>query len=722
MVMITRQSSGVCLLLAGIFASASVLAPPNRAQSVSSSVTRISTSPEPVWFYVDGQGSRYGNAYNWPAGSKHTLYATPIDESLRPGVRYTFSAWQVGNQILGEGNPVTITADPSIGAISGVYNTEYGLRISLFVCEEAPCSPPGRVFVNGAPVSSSTTVWAAPGSSVVLQASPNPGNVFAGWSNNNSGQVVQGFINTVTLKEPMSVTPMFQPARSIELTTIPENLVVMADRVPLPTPRTLEWGRGSQHVLSAVSPQEGPDGHWYVFSSWNDGGAATHSYTVDGTVAPAAVVATYTPAMRVTLATSPNALKLKIDGREGLPPYNPVWGVGGNASDRSAVAADRCAGPGVWAFDGWSDGQAAVRALTVPDSAVELGMRVVAVYKQLGRVTVTSSLGAITATVDGVECKTPCSVDRPLGGTVKVSAPALLALGEGSRAEFDGWSDGTRGVAVVTAAAEPKSLVASYRTLNRLTVGAEPAEGAVCRTAPESGDGFFDSGAVVAVSLQLRAGFRFKRWEGDLAGSASPASLVMSQPRTALAIFERIPYIPPTGVRNAAGEVEAGKGVAAGSVISVVGANLAGEEVTGSSQPWPQTLGDVTVRAGDRLLPLYFVSPERITAQLPPDLPEGAAGVATRWGNQTEVKAEFQVVRNAPGLFANTVEDRAWAVAAHADGTAVSATAPARRGEKITLFGTGFGPTSPQRPWGFAAPEEIAYTPAPAISKRAISS
>lgn len=359
------------------------------------------------------------------------------------------------------------------------------------------------------------------------------------------------------------------------------------------------------------------------------------------------------------------------------------------------------------------------RTLTVPETAIELGMRLVATYKQLGRVTVSSNLGAVQATVDGVECKTPCSVDRPIGAAVQVAAPAQVALSEGSRADFDVWAGGGRGVLTVVAAAEPKTVVANYRTLNRLTLSSEPAEGAACRTAPESTDGFYESGAVVAVSLQPRDGFRFKRWEGDLSGNGAAASIVMSQPRYSVAVFERIPYIPPAGVRNAAGEAEAGRGVAPGSVVSITGSNLAGAETRGPENPWSQALGDVTVRAGDRLLPLSFVSPERITAQLPPDLAEGDSSLATRWANQAEVKADFKVLRNAPGLFGNAVDDRSWAVAEHADGSAVTVESPARRGEKVTLYGTGFGPTAPVRPWGFAVPAEPVFQLVDAVTLRA---
>jgi uncharacterized protein (TIGR03437 family) len=687
--------------------SASVLAPPFKAQVATSSNIRVRTYPEQVLYFADGQGSRTATTYSWPTGTKHTLYGVPVDEATRVGVRYSFSSWSIAGQILAEGNPVTITADPSISEVRAEYKVEYGLTVNLISCDEPPCAPPGRVYAAGAPLTETTIVWATPGGTIQLQAVPNPGYVFAGWGNTNRGQVTQGFLNTVTVNEPMAVTPMFQPARKIDFETVPDRLQILADRAPVNTPATLEWGRGSTHSLTVVSPQQDPTGAWWVFSSWTHGGAMTQAYTVDASVASGKIVATFTPAMKVTLATSPNGLKLKVDGREGQPPYNPVWGVGETHRVEAPLQQTDAQGR-TWAFDSWSDGQPAARSFTVPDAEVGLGQRLVATYRQLGRISISSNLSGGSATVDGAECQLPCSVDRPLGTPVTVSVPARVSLGDSSRAEFDRWSDGSSGALSLVAAPEPKSLTATYRTLHRLLVTADPFEGAVCRTAPDSNDGFFDSSTVVTVTASARGGFRFRRWEGDVNVALPQGTVLMNQPRAARAIFDRVPYIPPSGVRNAAAELPA-EGVAPGSLVSMNGSHLAGNAVTGPESPLSQTLGDVTVRFGDRLLPLYFVSPERITAQLPPDATDGQATAAARWANQEEVRAEFKVVRNAPGLFSTTVDDQALVVASHADGTSVTPASPARRGEVVTLFGTGFGPTEPQRPWGFAVPDAPAY-------------
>src|SRR6185295_8445827 len=111
-------------------------------------------------------------------------------------------------------------------------------------------------------------------------------------------------------------------------------------------------------------------------------------------------------------------------------------------------------------------------------------------------------------------------------------------------------------------------------------------------------------------------------------------------------------------VRNAAGETPI-SAVAAGSIISIYGVNLASDLLAGPASPLAQTLNNVTVRIGGRLLPLLFVSPGQINAQLPSDLAEGSYALTVRWEGKPDVSASFQVARNAPGLFNNVIEGKA---------------------------------------------------------------
>ena len=110
-----------------------------------------------------------------------------------------------------------------------------------------------------------------------------------------------------------------------------------------------------------------------------------------------------------------------------------------------------------------------------------------------------------------------------------------------------------------------------------------------------------------------------------------------------------------------------------------------------------------------RILPLFFVSPDQINAQLPFDLPIGTQTLIIKNRNMPDVTATFEVVRNAPGLITSLQGGRMVATAIRAGGSAASADNPVKPGELLTLFGTGFGPHRVAVPEGFAVDEVDAY-------------
>ena len=112
----------------------------------------------------------------------------------------------------------------------------------------------------------------------------------------------------------------------------------------------------------------------------------------------------------------------------------------------------------------------------------------------------------------------------------------------------------------------------------------------------------------------------------------------------------------------------------------------------------------MTVTVSDRILPLLFVSPQQINAEVISDLPDGDYTLTVHNTGQPDVSATFSVARNAPGLFFQTVNSQPYVVALHPDGSAVTQDSPASAGETISILGTGFGPYTGQVIDGFFPP------------------
>jgi uncharacterized protein (TIGR03437 family) len=157
-----------------------------------------------------------------------------------------------------------------------------------------------------------------------------------------------------------------------------------------------------------------------------------------------------------------------------------------------------------------------------------------------------------------------------------------------------------------------------------------------------------------------------------------------------------------TGIVNDATYTH-GAPVASGSWVGIFGSNLA---PAGDSRGWnpsteivngklPTSLDGTSVTVNGKPAAIAFISPNQVNIQ-PPD--DGAVGsvqvvVTTPAGAGAPFTASY--AQFAPGFFEAT---DTYLAAQHADGSPVggqSGATPAKPGEVIILWGTGFGPASP---------------------------
>ena len=510
------------------------------------------------------------------------------------------------------------------------------------------------------------------------------------------------------MDQARSIYPVFERTGYMTLESSPTGFQVVADRTPVAAPATLEWGLNTPHMVGVVSPQTDSRGRKWVFASWSDGGSQSHAITMPKTLQDGTqrLVANFVLGAPVTLLTSPSGLKLTVDGRANWPSYNFLW-VPGSLHTAEAPERQTDSQGRTWNFSRWSNGGAAAQEFAAPTDT-ESGMRLTAIYAPTARLTVQTSVGGVQVEVDGEACAAPCVLERPVGAMLHLRAPTAVAAGDGVRLDFAGWSDGGSAERELTLGAEPVVLTASYRQRYQLALSTKPAGAAQFKLEPASADGYYDIDQTVSLTMQPNNGFKFQGWQGDLTGVSRTAVFTMHSPHRAQATFEAVPYVPPNGLRNAAGTTP-DTAVAPGSIVSIYGANLTEETVVGPPSPLAQTLGGLLLRIGDRMLPLFFVSPEQINALLPWDLEDGEHAVVIHRDGQSDVTVTFTTTRNAPGLFSVLRDELVYQLALHPDGSLVSLESPARYGETITLLGTGFGPYQRKPAEGFAVPATPDY-------------
>ncbi len=677
---------------------------------------RIGTSTPNVRFQVDGVDYQSTQTFFWSRGSKHIISLVALQDSRTSGSRYTFSGWTLADgTTFSTSSTATVTADPSVTSITATVLLEHTILLYFYDCPNPLIRCPGsngQVTVNGTVYYGGTQVWLTAGSNIVIVAEPYAGFVFGGWSQAFGVDADRRPIQTFLHDRPRNIFARFDGAKPVRLETVPPELTVLVDRTPIKTPADVDWAFGAPKLLGALSPQRDAFGALFVLDGFDGlpkGQNVLYTPAV-GANGAVTVTARFIRGAAFNVSTSPVGLKVKVQGSDNPVGYNFYAGVD-RKIDVDAPLETTDSNGRKYIFEGWSNDGTAAQTVTVP----EKGINLIARYRKLPRVIVDTRPSGYLLQVDGAMCLTPCVLDRPTAATVRIVAPAIASLNSDvSRMEFNGWQDAAGEAMLersVTFDGDAKSVVATYQSAHKIFIGASPDKAARFSFTPASPDGFYRFGTNVTMSVDAQRGFRFRRWDGDLVGTFANTVLSVTGPKQATANFDIVPFADPAGVRNAAGETPE-PGVAPGSVAAIIGANLVDRTEQGPSGPLAQTLAGAVVRIGTRLLPLFWVSPERIDFEVPSDLEPGSYRITIQRSGQPEVASDMLVVRNAPGLF--TRDDGAAgqtpiAVAIRANGTQITADSPAVPGEQLTLLATGAGRYDLLAPDGFPLPDFLTY-------------
>ena len=171
-------------------------------------------------------------------------------------------------------------------------------------------------------------------------------------------------------------------------------------------------------------------------------------------------------------------------------------------------------------------------------------------------------------------------------------------------------------------------------------------------------------------------------------------------------------YYPTLRFQSAANQSD--RALAPGMIADLVlpqGAFLQ-EGVSSKTIPWPKTLGDIEVVVNGITAPITDVQPTKLRIQVPKDTPLGQADVVVRHTSNGQVvaSATFTTDVAAPGFYVIGGNAGGAIVAKNPDGTDNTPQNPVKRGDVLSLFGTGLGLVANQ-PEDGAAPSEKADAP-----------
>ncbi len=152
-----------------------------------------------------------------------------------------------------------------------------------------------------------------------------------------------------------------------------------------------------------------------------------------------------------------------------------------------------------------------------------------------------------------------------------------------------------------------------------------------------------------------------------------------------------------------------------GSVVTIVGQglvngnNVQGAVVAGQFGPLPYMLAGVSVTIGGIPAPLFNVvnanGQQSVTAQIPFEVSPGTVPVVIAISGGGSATSSVTISAVSPGIFQTVQSDGVTrAVALRSNGTVVTPTNPAGRGENIRIYLTGLGPLSPTVATGTFSP------------------
>ena len=703
---------------------------------------RIVLSDPDAKFIVDGQIFIYNQNFVWPEGSTHVVEfptqflaadTQPYQYHLSGRARWSFGGWSAVSSvqmILAPGSTQRITASRTLTELKGTVVKEFPVDLdfsqpsSVAGCtqtvEEDQIDRAGVMLLDGNCFAQNQTLWLTAGTHHV-QALPYPGYYFAGMLFHGG---LRPYPPAFDLEIDSSIVfgPSFQLAKRVRFSTVPAGLQVLVDRAPV-TPQTVftieppsaycgapyiplktplgiqhlcvgdfDFVPGSPHQIAAQDIQTNRDGDFWIFDRFSNGMGQNSTLIAPTDVnSRTDIAALFIHGVRSTIDTTVPGLRVVVDGQD-VPPsprYGFIWAEGSTHRLAPPVTQKDAKGR-VWKFVRWSDGGDRERDVKIPVGGGDF--RIAAEFEILGQIQVTSAPLGLSVKVNGGACVTPCTYDGDPGAMLALEASQNVGLAEGSRYDFLRWTGGTAALSQqATYNRDVQVFSAQYRGSHRILAYSDPDGGAKFTFSPESTDGFFPEGSTVQITAVPNTGFKFLAWDQDLSSRSAVERIVMSAPATVVAKLEKVAAIAPAGIRNAAGDTPDGT-VAPGSIISIYGANLTEELLIGPSNPLAQAIGDIYVTVNDSLLPLIFVSPSQINAQLLSTLGEGEYVLKVHATGKPDMSGTLRVKRNAPGVFFNLTADGMPLVAAlHQDGTPISQQSPGHKGETISFFGTGLG-------------------------------
>ena len=347
---------------------------------------------------------------------------------------------------------------------------------------------------------------------------------------------------------------------AVTVTSNPQGLKVTVDGVTVTTPKTFNWAFNSTHTLNVPAGAQTQAGAGYIFGSWNDRGALSHSVVIrrgngqrtSPTTSPAVTVymANFVQLIPYTQAVSPAG-----SGTVTVTPAPKSYAglTGKYFVSRQAISIQASPANG-FNFYSWTTSPSLGGAqglnpdqIFVPQTAIPINITARFTTSPVVKITSNPVVPGVGVMVDGKFFNTPKNFALPFDSTwtsgsshaISAKSPQVPYV-DSVQYRWLSWSDGGAQSHNISVPSGPATFTATLVPQWLLTFSAVPSCAGTVTPAPSSANQFYDVGTVVGMSQATNSGWTFTGWTNDLAGTTSPQNLPMNPDELVTANYNTI--------------------------------------------------------------------------------------------------------------------------------------------------------------------------------------
>ena len=341
----------------------------------------------------------------------------------------------------------------------------------------------------------------------------------------------------------------------VTVTSNPPGLSVVVDGSTVTTPQIYTWKLKSNHTLEVpIGAQTLSGGGTYVYGTWNDNPAASHSIKIaagNNTVtqpATSPAVTVYT-ANFVQLSAYTAGITPTGSGSIAVnPPAQSYTGATGQFLVARQPVTLTPAPTGNYQFVTWGGTSAPYSANPkpdyVPDGAAPYA--VTGYFSKQPITTVTTTPGGFWFTVDGNYYKAPQNFTEDVFGSGWAAGTTHTVTGfspnepysVNTRYLFDSWSDGGALSHMFTVPTGASTLTGTFTAQYVPGIYTAPGCAATLTVKPTTSTGFYNAGTVLTAKLTNPAsGLSLTGWTGDISGKKNTEKLTVNDEELAVANY-----------------------------------------------------------------------------------------------------------------------------------------------------------------------------------------